>query len=245
MRVLSIIHGRDAHAGTFAETVREAGHDFHEVSYALDQPPAEPLREYDAAMIFGGSMNAHEEDAHPWLRREKETILELLESGTPLVGVCLGSQLIAELAGGAVRRAAEPEIGWHDVDLTAEAADDPVFGTLPGRFLAYQWHSYEATLPGGAVELARSPICGQGYRLGDRVWGMQFHAEVTRQIVETWIASYQTDAAAVERGFDQDAARAELAERIDEWNRLGRGIAQAFLLAAAAEAGTPAARATA
>lgn len=245
MRVLSIIHGTDAHAGTFGETVREAGHELHQVSYALDQPPTGRPREYDAAMVFGGSMNAHEEDEHPWLRPEKDAILELLDAGTPLVGVCLGSQLIAELAGGAVRRATEPEIGWHDVDLTAKAADDPVFGTLPERFPAYQWHSYEATLPGGAVELARSPICVQGYRLGDRIWGMQFHAEVTRQIVETWIASYQTDPAAVERGFDPEAARAELAERIDEWNRLGRGIAQAFLVAAAARAGTPAARATA
>jgi GMP synthase-like glutamine amidotransferase len=229
VRVLSLIHGPDARAGVFGDVVRDAGHELHQVSYALDQPPSRPLAEYDAAMVFGGSMNTHEEDAHPWLRPEKEAIRELYEEGVPLLGVCLGSQLIADVAGGAVRRATEPEIGWYDVELTAEAGGDSVFGTVPKRFVAYQWHSYASTLPQGAVELARSPVCVQGYRLGDRTWGMQFHAEVTQQTAETWIAHYRTDPDAVERGFDPEAARAELAERIQGWNAIGRALAGGFI----------------
>ncbi|HYM63456.1 MAG TPA: type 1 glutamine amidotransferase [Gaiellaceae bacterium] len=229
MRVLSIIHGTDAKAGVFGETVREAGHELHQVSYALEQPPSHPVAEYDAAMIFGGSMNTHEEETHPWLRPEKEAIGALLEAGIPTFGVCLGSQLIAEVAGGTVSSLTEPEIGWFEVELTPEAAQDPVFGPLPERFSAFQWHSYQSTLPAGAVELARNSICLQGYRLGEWVWSTQFHCEVTRPIVETWISHYHSDPGAIALGLDADRARNELAGRIGEWNVLGRRLCGAFV----------------
>ncbi|MGI8607156.1 MAG: type 1 glutamine amidotransferase [Gaiellaceae bacterium] len=229
MRVLSIIHGSDAKAGVFGETVRNAGHELHQASFALEQPPSHPVADYDAAMIFGGSMNTHEEETHPWLRSEKKAIESLLEAGVPTFGVCLGSQLIAETAGGAVSRAEEPEIGWFEVELTPEAARDPVFSPLPDRFPAFQWHSYQSSLPPGAVELARNSVCLQGYRLGESVWGTQFHCEVTRPIVETWISHYKSDPDAIALGLDGDRARKEFAERIDEWNALGRRLCSAFM----------------
>lgn len=229
MRVLSIVHGSDAKAGVFGETVRDGGHELHQASYAFEQPPSRPVTEYDAAMVFGGSMNTHEEETHPWLRPEKEAIAALLEAGVPTFGVCLGSQLIAEVAGGTVSRVAEPEIGWFEVELTREAAHDPVFGPLPERFAAFQWHSYQSSLPAGAVELARNSVCLQSYRLGESVWGTQFHCEVTRPIVETWISHYQSDPDAIALGLDADRARKELAERIEEWNVLGRRLCSAFV----------------
>ncbi len=229
MRVLSIIHGPDAKAGVFGETVRNAGHELHQASYTLEQPPSRPVTEYDAAMIFGGSMNTHEEDTHPWLRPEKEAIGDLLEAEIPTFGVCLGSQLIAEVAGGTVSRVTDSEIGWFEVELTPAAAQDPVFASLPERFSAFQWHSYQSTLPAGAVELARNSACLQSYRLGESVWGTQFHCEVTRPIVETWIGYYRSDPDAIALGLDADQARQELAERIDEWNVLGRRLSSAFM----------------
>jgi GMP synthase (glutamine-hydrolysing) len=229
MRVLSIIHGLDGKAGVFGETVRNAGHELHQASYALEQPPSRPVAEYDAAMIFGGSMNTHEEETHPWLAPEKEAIEALLEAGVPTFGVCLGSQLIAEVAGGTVSRLAVPEIGWFEVELTPEAARDPVFGSLPEHFSAFQWHSYQSTLPPGAVELARNSGCLQSYRLGASVWGTQFHCEVTRPIVETWISHCQSDPGAIALGLDADRTRRELAERIEGWNVLGRRLCGAFV----------------
>ena len=229
MRVLSIVHGPDAKAGVFGETVRDAGHELHQASYALEQPPSRPVAEYDAAMIFGGSMNTHEEETHPWLGPEKEAITALLEADVPTFGVCLGSQLIAEVAGSTISRVTEPEIGWFEVELTPEAANDPVFGPLPERFTAFQWHSYQSSLPAGAVELARNPACLQSYRLGESVWGTQFHCEVTRPIAETWISHCQSDPDAVALGLDADRARKELAERIAEWNVLGRRLCSAFM----------------
>lgn len=245
MRVLSVIHGANAHAGIFGEAVREAGHELHQASYALEQPPTGPIKEHDAVMVFGGSMNTHEEDAHPWLRDEKDAIAEALEAGLPIFGVCLGSQLLAEVAGAAVEPSDVAEIGWFEVELTPEADRDPIFGALPRRFRTYQWHSYCSALPEGAVELARNDVCLQAYRLGEAAWGIQFHAEVTRQNAEVWISRFHTDPAAVAGGFDPDAARAELAERIGEWNRIGRTLADGFLARAEALMGTAAGRATA
>ena len=86
-------------------------------------------------------------------------------AGVPLLGVCLGAQLLAEATGGEARRAAEPEIGWREVTLEPAAADDPLLGALPERFDSFQWHSYEALPPAGATLLARSAVCAQAYRL--------------------------------------------------------------------------------
>ncbi len=123
----------------------------------------------------------------------------------------------------------EPEIGWYEVETTEAAATDPVLGSLPSRFTAYQWHSYCSDLPPGAVELATSPVCLQAYRLGDSAWGTQFHAEVTSEICNGWISSYDTDPDAIALGFDQDEARAAVAQNIDRWNEIGRGLARGFL----------------
>ena len=112
---------------------------------------------------------------------------ELLARGVPTLGVCLGAQLVSEAAGGSPRRAPEPEIGWVEVELTPEGRADPLLGALPERFEAFEWHSYEAGPPEGAVTLATSPVCIQAYRLtGARAWGIQFHAEVTRPDVDAW-----------------------------------------------------------
>ncbi|HEX2482411.1 MAG TPA: type 1 glutamine amidotransferase [Methylomirabilota bacterium] len=245
MRVLSLIHGVNAHSGVFADPVRERGHELHQASYALDQPPSRPVSEYDAVMVFGGSMNTHEEDLHPWLRDEKQAIAQALEADLPLFGVCLGSQLLSEVAGGDVERSDVSEIGWYEVELTPEAAADPVFAGLPARFDTYQWHSYRSVLPPGGVELARNAVCLQAYRVGDRAWGIQFHAEVTRENAELWISRYDTDPNAVAAGFDPAAARAELVERIEGWNAIGRRLAGAFVAHAEGLQETPARRATA
>jgi GMP synthase (glutamine-hydrolysing) len=244
LRILSVIHGVNADAGVFGDAVRDLGHELHQASFALGQPPPDPVADYDALMVFGGSMNTHEEAAHPWLRPEKTAIAEALEVGLPVFGVCLGGQLLAEVAGGGVERSDISEIGWYDVELTPDGADDPIFSPLPQRFATYQWHSYRAGLPPGAVELARNDVCLQAFRVGESAWGIQFHAEVTRQNAEVWISRFHTDPAAVAAGFDPDAARAELSERIEGWNRIGRTLAGGFVAQAEVLRSAPAGRAT-
>jgi len=194
-----------------------------------EAPPPQPDG-IDAAIVFGAEAQVDQEDAYDWLRPEKRFVRELMERGTPLLGVCFGSQLLAEAAGAEVRRAAEPEIGWHEVDLTPEGRADPVLGFLPERFESLQWHHYEWLLPPGATALARSERCLQAFRLGDRpVWGVQFHPEVTEADFGSWLDGWENDPGAVATGLDPEAIRAETAGKIAAWNDVGRELCARFL----------------
>jgi GMP synthase (glutamine-hydrolysing) len=228
MRALAIVHQPDAGPGVFAEAMASRGVELDEWLLPDAAAPADPMG-YDAVLTFGGAMHADQEADHPWLADEKALLRELIERRVPLVGMCLGCQLVAEAAGGVAGRATEPEIGWKEVELTPEAGDDPILGGLPPRFEAFQWHSYEAQLPPGAIALATSPVCLQAYRLEGPVWGIQFHAEVSRADIGHWIDDYRSDADAVRMGLDPGALREETQPRIDEWNDLGRELCGRFL----------------
>jgi GMP synthase (glutamine-hydrolysing) len=227
VRVLSIVHQADAGSGVFGQVVAERGHELAEWRPPESPPPG--LDAYDAVLVFGGGMHVDQEDRHRWLRGEKELLRHVRRRELPVLGVCLGSQLLAEAAGAEPRRAAEPEIGWHEVALTQEAAGDPLLGPLPRRFEALQWHSYEFPLPPGAVPLARSAQCLQAYRLPGRGWGLQFHAEAVGESVESWLERYAEDEDAVRAGIAPQELRAETARRISGWNALGAAICERFL----------------
>jgi GMP synthase (glutamine-hydrolysing) len=231
MRALTIVHQADAGPGVFGRAIRAAGS-------GLDSwlPPTQPeppeLDCVDAVLTFGGAMHADQEREHSWLATEKALLGELLDRGTPVLAVCLGSQLLAEAAGAPARRASEPEIGWLQVEVTEEGAGDPLIGPLAPSFTAFQWHSYEAPLPPGALALARSPVCLQAYRVGERAWGIQFHAEVKPADAERWIGDYRSDPDAVRIGIEPERLRAETRERIDAWNQLGFELCERFLAVA-------------
>jgi len=227
VNVLSVIHGSDARAERFSGVVHDEGHELDEWSLAWSTPPPRPLDDYDAVLVFGGAMHADQDDRHPWLRDENLFLQRLLDRHVPTLGVCLGAQLLAKAAQGGVRPAPEPEIGWHEVELTDAGAADPVLGHLPQRFTAFQWHYYTYDVPAGAVELARSRVCTQAFRLGDTVWGVQFHPEATEEQIAGWLA---TDG--FNEGVDVERVAAETSERIREWNGHGRALCAAFLEAA-------------
>jgi GMP synthase (glutamine-hydrolysing) len=226
VHLLSVIHGSDARTELFGPVIEQAGHRLDEWSFAWGTPPPQPLERYDAALVFGGAMHADQDAGHPWLRDETTWLQQSLARGTPLLGICLGVQLFARAAGAWVGALPEPEIGWHGVELTAAGVDDPVAGVLPRRFEALQWHHYTYGIPAGAVELARSPACTQGFRLGDACWGLQFHPEVTESQVAGWVAD------ADDPPPDPRALLAETPGKIGRWNELGRALCGAFLEAA-------------
>ena len=221
MKILALTHGDNVGPGVFEDAVRAAGHELVERNVARAGVPDDGA---DAAIVLGGAMHPDQDDRHPWLAAELRFLEQELERRTPMLGVCLGSQLIARAAGAHVFRAAEPEVGWLQVDVTASGSADPVAAALPKRFDAFQWHHYTHDLPEGAVELARSTVCTQAFRLG-RAWGVQFHPEVRAEQVESWLAEDPDDVA------DPAALRAATRERIDEWNELGRRLCSAFLQA--------------
>ena len=232
MRVLSIIHENGDSPGLFGRAVREQGHDH--VEWRISHDPDPPDGPFDAAMVFGGTMDTHEEESFPWLRRENAEIRRLIGDGTPLLGVCLGGQLLAKALDARVERAPAPEIGWEEVRRTAESRDDPVIGSLPERFISFQWHHYRFELPDGAVPLAVNPVCLQAFRFADHVWGVQFHPEVSRDILQEWfdVSEHREpiprlDYRALERAHDL---------HIGEWVRIGAAIVSGFLGVAAERA---------
>jgi GMP synthase (glutamine-hydrolysing) len=219
--VLSITHGPSVGPGVFEDVVRAAGHELVERQLPVDGVPTEDA---DAMLVLGGAMHPDEEERHGWLRPELRYLEQQVERGTPMLGVCLGSQLIARAAGARVFRAVEPEVGWLPVEVTEAGTADSVASALPPRFDAFQWHHYTHDLPDGALELARSPVCTQAFRLG-RAWGVQFHPEVRAEQVESWLAEDPDDVA------DPAALLAATRERIAAWNELGRRLCSAFLRA--------------
>jgi GMP synthase-like glutamine amidotransferase len=233
MRILSILHPGGGHSGLLRESASSAGHELVEWTPGAGEPLPGALADYDSVAVFGGGMNVPDQDRLPWLAGEIEVLREALARRLPLLGICLGGQLIAAAAGAEVHRVEDPEIGWLEVERLPAAEADPVLGAVPERFTAFQWHSYASRTPAGAVELARSTVCPQAYVIDGHAWGVQFHPEVTPDVVEGWIADFHSDPDAVRLGFDPDAARAEARERIGAWNEIGRRLFDAWVAVAA------------
>ena len=175
-------------------------------------------------------MHVDQEHQHPWLAAQRTLLAKLLERQVPLLGVCLGAQLLAAAAGAAVERAPVAEIGWYPLRTTPQAITDPLLGPLAPEFDALEWHSYSFALPPGATPLARSDTCLQAYRVGETAWGIQFHAEVTQPDLDAWIADYRSDPDAL--SLDAERFRTESRPRMEPWNQLGRELCQRFVAVA-------------
>jgi GMP synthase-like glutamine amidotransferase len=229
MRALAIVHQRDAGPGVFAEAIVDAGGQLDEWTLAKrPEPPADPLG-YDAVLVLGGAMNVDEGERHGWIAAEETLLCELLAKEVPLLGLCLGGQLLAAAAGAQPRRASHPEIGWHQVEVTAEGEDDPLLGPLAPSFEAFQWHSYAFPLPPDALPLARSEVCLQACRLGESAWALQFHPEVSATDARHWIDDYRADPDAVRIGIDPAALGPETEQKIGAFNQLGRELCDRWL----------------
>jgi GMP synthase-like glutamine amidotransferase len=148
-------------------------------------PP--PIESIDALIVMGGAMSANDEGELPWLRGEKRFIAQAVERGLPVLGVCLGSQLIANVLGGRVFPNANREIGWFPVLRTPDAAAHRLGACLPREAEVFHWHGETFTLPPGAVHLMRSAACeNQAFAVGANVLGVQFHPEITEESAREW-----------------------------------------------------------
>lgn len=143
--------------------------------------------QFDALVVFGGEQSARDDAAHPYLPRLAGLMAETAAAGAPVLGICLGAQVLARGMGAENLLGRAREFGWCDVTLRPEAAGDPVLGALPPVFRAAQWHGDTFSLPPGTAHLAESPAATvQCFRAGPRAWGMQFHFEANRAVVADW-----------------------------------------------------------
>jgi GMP synthase (glutamine-hydrolysing) len=159
---------------------------------AVDQgEPLPSLRGVEAALVLGGPMNVYEEERYPWLREESAWLSKALALGIPLLGVCLGGQLLAKAAGGRVTKHVCKEIGIFQVELTSQGREDPLFSGFPQQFPVFQWHGDTFSDLGPGVLLARGEPCrNQAFRLGEAAYGLQFHLELTAGMLEDWAREY-------------------------------------------------------
>lgn len=179
MRVHFLQHVPYEGLGTLQDWLQQRGHDVTATRlYAGDGLPRPDT--LDLVIVMGGPMGIHDEADYPWLIAEKRFLDALIPQEIPLLGICLGAQLLADRLGARVCANREKEIGWFPVTRTGAAMQTALGECLPERFTPFHWHGDTFDLPAGAVQLARSEACeNQAFLYRNRILGLQFHLEMT------------------------------------------------------------------
>lgn len=194
--VLVFQHDPFEDLGFFGEVLEKQGANYRVVRLFHGEMPAEEWEHVRALIILGGPMNVDEEDGFPFLRWEKRIIRAAIDEAVPILGICLGAQLIATALGTPVFHGPVKEIGWSPISITPHGQVDSLLGYLPETATVFQWHGDGFDLPAGAIRLASSAHYGtQAFRLGKTIYGLQFHLEVTPPMIERWIEERSKDLA--------------------------------------------------
>jgi GMP synthase (glutamine-hydrolysing) len=230
MRVVAVHQEETSSLDSFEAPILARGHELEHWHAWRDPAPA-GLERAGAAIVLGGLANPDQTGELPWLDREKATLASLVSSGTPVLGICLGAQMLASALGAPVGRLPLPEIGWWPIASNASAASDPVLGGLPAHFQAFEWHDYAFDLPAGATLLAGSELSPhQAARLAPNAWALQFHLEVGADTISWW-----TNAGALEleaKGVARARILEDTAREVDAYVRLAHDVAHRFLAVA-------------
>jgi GMP synthase (glutamine-hydrolysing) len=225
-------HVKHEHIGTLAHVLAAAGiaHRYVDV-FRGEKVPEDPFGSL-GFIVMGGPMGVYEADRFPFLRDEQRLIRQAAESGLPVLGICLGAQLIAAALGARVYPGPRKEIGWYPVEVTTPAAE--FAAGLPSRFMAFHWHGDTFDLPPGATPLFRSDLYeNQGFRWGRNVLAIQFHLEVTAAMVDEWLADGGCRRELAEApDVDPAIIRQQTAQWGSELERLGQEVFGRFLHAA-------------
>lgn len=226
--ILSILHPDAGHSGVFRDAAAQEGVAVEDWMPAGGREPArDPVSGYDGLLVLGGDENVGEEDRYPYLDRENGIITAWLESGRPVMGVCLGAQMIASLAGGEVYRLEDKEMGWLGFRHLEAAREDPVLGFAAPAETGLLWHDYAFTAPPGATVLAENEACAQAFRLGE-AWALQPHPEVTAAILEDWLEPDAQDEGNPARLAGKEQIAAGMPAWLAPWNAYGTELFRRF-----------------
>ena len=228
-RVLVFQHVAAEPLGTLDPLIRRRGHRIRFVNFERD-PDAQPdVDRYRGLVVLGGPMNVEDRDRRRHLLTELRAIERALAQDKPVLGICLGAQLLAHVLGAPIRRLDRPEIGWHELHRV-EGHDDAVLGALPASSPVFQWHGYGFDLPAGAQHLARTEHWDcQAYRYGSTAYGFQFHLEMDAALIERWLAvpAYREELLAT--GHDEATVRDDTAQHVTAMQQRAETVFEAFL----------------
>ena len=220
-RILVFQHVGHEILGTLHPLLRDAGFRIRHVNFGRHPGADASMSRYDGLVVLGGPMGAYEAEKYPHLNTEIACIREAIDEDKPVLGICLGAQLIAAALGAKVTRHQETEIGWYDVSLTEEGKSDAVLGQLAPTEKIFQWHGDTFQLPAGTTWLARSAICPhQAFRYGTKVYGFQFHLEVDEPMIERWLKI--SSPAAID--FDPEVIRQQTRDHVTHLMKLSRQV---------------------
>jgi len=187
VRVLAFRHEPLVDVGHIRPALEKRGIGLETVDLYREGTPMPDASEASGLIFLGGTMSVN--DDRPYLRREIQLITEAVERRQPVLGVCLGAQLMARALGSRVYRNGAPEIGWSEIYFSEGASEDSVFSGFGSSQMMFHWHGETFDLPADATRLAYSRLCrNQAFRVGRSAYGLQFHAEVTPAMIADWCA---------------------------------------------------------
>ncbi|WP_313195700.1 type 1 glutamine amidotransferase [Shinella zoogloeoides] len=202
MRVLVVENDRVTLLGQIGAALDEAGAELDICRPHAGDPLPAGESGHDAIVVMGGPQNALDDESHAYLPALTALMRRFGEADKSVLGVCLGSQLLARAYGAANHIGTAPEFGWCTIALTGDGAGDPVLSAAAGAFPIFQWHSDTFSLPEGAVRLATNDAAqNQAFRLGRAIYGTQFHFEANREVVEEWVRIFPDHIAGLAPGW--------------------------------------------
>lgn len=202
MRVAIIENMKVTHLGNLGVALAEANAQI-EIFRPWDGGPipSDDTR-HDAIVVLGGEQNARDDELHPYLSDLAVLMRRFGEAGKAVLGICLGSQILARAYGADNHLGTAPEFGWHSISVNEDGRDDPLFSAIPEEFVTFEWHSDTFSLPKGATRLASTgPVDNQAFRIGRAVYGTQFHFEASTAVVEQWKQDFEPAIAQIEPGW--------------------------------------------
>ncbi|HLH79304.1 MAG TPA: gamma-glutamyl-gamma-aminobutyrate hydrolase family protein [Chthonomonas sp.] len=221
--VLVLQHIEIETIGTIAQALQAGGFLPRVVHAYAEEPIPHDLSSAAGLIIMGGPMGVYDSARYPFLDAEQRLIAKAIEANKPILGICLGSQLLAATLGAEVRKGAQKEIGWHRLSLTPEAAADPLWQSIPPTFMAFHWHGDVFDLPQGAVPLASSALTPhQAFRYGDKAYGFLFHMEVNETMIQDMVRTFSEEVQ--EAGGDANQILAETAQHLAPLHTIGHQV---------------------
>lgn len=229
MKVLVVENYDNTGLGQMATALAEAGAEITLVrAHRGDELPV-GVEGHDAIVVLGGGQNALADEEYPYLPALAALMRSFADSGRSALGICLGSQILARAYDAENLIGVAPEFGWQEVVLTPEGREDPVLSAAPEVFPIFQWHDDTFVLPRGATRLAGNDAAhNQAFRVGRAGYGVQFHFEADRKLVEEWHASFPETIARKRAGW-MDIYAAEAASRGPAADAAGLAIARAWV----------------